>query len=162
MLFKLGSCGANDRVVCKTLHALRWIEVLVLARDTQVPCGRGSGRRRSCWGAALVLLVVITDVNSLQPLLPNVQLSRINFSGQALGASIRGISFADLEKTFAPAIGVVIDGVFLGTNTGANIDFDDLESIEVLRGPQGTLFGRNTIGGTISVRHTRPTGELGG
>ncbi len=116
----------------------------------------------SAVSAATIENIVITDVNSLQRLLPNVQLSRINFSGQALGASIRGISFADLEKTFDPAIGVVIDGVFLGTNTGANIDFDDLESIEVLRGPQGTLFGRNTIGGTISVRHTRPTGELGG
>jgi iron complex outermembrane receptor protein len=103
----------------------------------------------------------ITDVQSVQRFLPNVQLSRINFAGNALGASIRGISFADLEKTFDPAIGVAIDGVFLGTNTGANIDFTDIESIEVLRGPQGTLYGRNTIGGTISVRRTRPTGEAG-
>ena len=115
----------------------------------------------SAFNAATLQNSVVTDVQSIQKFLPNVQLSRIAFSGNALGASIRGISFADLEKTFDPAIGVVIDGVFLGTNTGADVDFSDIESIEVLRGPQGTLYGRNTIGGTISLRRTHPTGELG-
>lgn len=115
----------------------------------------------SALDSATLQKFVVTDVQSIQRFLPNVQLSRINFAGNALGASIRGISFADLEKTFDPAIGVAIDGVFLGTNTGANVDFVDVESVEVLRGPQGTLYGRNTIGGTISVRRSRPTGELG-
>ena len=115
----------------------------------------------SAFNAKMIENSVLTDVRDVQKFLPNVQLSRISFAGNALGASIRGVSFADLEKTFDPAIGVAIDGVFLGTNTGANIDFSDIESIEVLRGPQGTLYGRNTIGGTISVRRTRPTGEFG-
>lgn len=104
---------------------------------------------------------VITDISGIQKFIPNVQLGRIAFAGNSLSASIRGISFSDLEKTFDPAIGVVIDGVFLGTNTGAFVDFSDIEAIEVLRGPQGTLFGRNTIGGLISIRRSRPTGEFG-
>ena len=93
---------------------------------------------------------------------PNVELGRMQFGGGAMTASIRGVSFGDLERTFEPAVGVSIDGVFLGTNTGAMIDIIDLESIEILRGPQGTLFGRNTMGGTINIRRTRPTGEFGG
>ncbi len=100
-------------------------------------------------------------VADLERYLPNVELSDLHFSGNALGAAIRGVGFFDLEKTYEPAVGVSIDGVFLGTNTGAAVDVFDLESVEVLRGPQGTLFGRNTIGGTINLRRTRPTGELG-
>lgn len=100
-------------------------------------------------------------IDELDRFIPNVEFSDIQFSGQSLGASIRGVSFADLEKTFEPAIGVSIDGVFLATNTGGAFDLFDLESIEVLRGPQGTLFGRNTVGGVIQARRTRPTGELG-
>jgi iron complex outermembrane receptor protein len=103
----------------------------------------------------------LDTVADLQRFVPNVQLSDIAFSGNALAVSIRGISFADLEKTFENAIGVSIDGVFLGTNTGAAFEIADIESIEVLRGPQGTLQGRNTIGGAINIRRTRPTEEAG-
>ena len=92
---------------------------------------------------------------------PNIALGDNQFTGGGLTATIRGIGFSDLEKTFESAVGVSVDGVFLGTNTLANVDVFDLESIEILRGPQGTLYGRNTIGGTINIRRSRPTGEWG-
>jgi iron complex outermembrane receptor protein len=93
---------------------------------------------------------------------PNVELGRMQFGASAMTASIRGVSFGDLERSYEPAVGVSVDGVFLANNTGAMIDVVDLESVEILRGPQGTLYGRNTIAGTINVQRTKPTGEFGG
>ncbi len=103
----------------------------------------------------------VPDVRSVAKYIPNVQLGQVQFSGATLSASIRGLTFADIERSFEPAVATSIDGIFLASNTGALVDMFDVESIEVLRGPQGTLFGRNTIGGIINVRRTRPTGELG-
>ena len=67
----------------------------------------------------------------------------------------------DVEKSFDPAVAVYLDGVYLAT-TGALLQVWDAEAVEVLRGPQGTLFGRNTIGGLVHIRRAKPTGELGG
>jgi iron complex outermembrane recepter protein len=103
----------------------------------------------------------VPDVRSIAKYIPNVQLGQVQFSGATLSASIRGLTFADIERSFEPAVATSIDGIFLASNTGALVDMFDVESIEVLRGPQGTLFGRNTIGGIINVRRSRPTGELG-
>lgn len=75
---------------------------------------------------------------------------------------IRGVGVADVEKNFEPSVGVTIDGLFIGANSGAILRSIDLASVEVLRGPQGTLFGRNTVGGMINVERSKPTGELGG
>jgi iron complex outermembrane recepter protein len=103
----------------------------------------------------------VPDIRSVAKYMPNVQLGQVQFSGATLSASIRGLTFSDIERSFEPAVATSIDGIFLASNTGALIDMFDVESIEVLRGPQGTLFGRNTIGGIINVRRSRPTGELG-
>jgi iron complex outermembrane receptor protein len=103
------------------------------------------------------------DIRDLAFISPNLI---IDDTSQGPGGNaamyIRGIGVADVEKNFEPAVGVTIDGLFIGANSGALLRSIDLASLEVLRGPQGTLFGRNTIGGTINVERTRPTGELGG
>ncbi|MEM1189421.1 MAG: TonB-dependent receptor [Pseudomonadota bacterium] len=103
----------------------------------------------------------INSMVDLKKLAPNVEMVAQPFAGGALSASIRGVGLDDLEKTFEPTVAVSIDGVFLASTAGANVDFFDVESVEVLRGPQGTLFGRNTIGGVINVNRTKPTKEFG-
>ena len=94
-------------------------------------------------------------------LVPNVELHMVSQSGAALGASIRGMAFDDLEKSYEPTVGISVDGVFMASNAGAIVDFFDIEGVEVLRGPQGTLFGRNTIAGVVNIKRTKPTGEFG-
>ncbi len=93
--------------------------------------------------------------------MPNTTLIEGQFTAGHLVASIRGLSFSEVEKTFESSVGVSIDGMFLGTATGASVELLDIAALEVLRGPQGTLYGRNTIGGTINIRRTLPTGEFG-
>lgn len=102
------------------------------------------------------------NIGDLMGAAPNVLITHQNTGASAANVSIRGLAFADVDKSFESTIGMVVDGVFIGTSTGAFLDFFDIESIEVLRGPQGTLFGRNTIGGVINIQRTRPTGEWGG
>jgi iron complex outermembrane receptor protein len=96
----------------------------------------------------------VSDVSQLSSIAPNVTLDASTpFSGSTavLGASIRGIGSADFAFNIDQAVGVYLDGVYLGRSVGANQDLLDVERIEVLKGPQGTLFGRNTIGGAVSI-----------
>lgn len=101
------------------------------------------------------------DLLDLGSIAPNLVVDPILGNGTA-AISIRGIQLNDVEKSFDPPVGVFLDGVYLASTTGALLNVFDAETIEVLRGPQGTLFGRNTIGGLMHVRRNRPTGELGG
>ena len=101
-------------------------------------------------------------IGDLQGAAPNILITQQNSGAAAANLSIRGLTFADIEKSFDPTVAVVVDGVFMGTSTGQFFDFFDIAKLEILRGPQGTLFGRNTIGGVINITRSRPTGEWGG
>jgi iron complex outermembrane receptor protein len=72
---------------------------------------------------------------------------------------IRGIGQIDYANSIDPGVGTYVDGVYLGRAVGGNLDLPDVQQIEVLRGPQGTLFGKNTMGGAINVTTKRPTFE---
>ncbi len=103
----------------------------------------------------------LTNVGQISGYTPNVEIKNTaSFAGssQILVASIRGIGQNDFAFNLEPGVGVYIDGVYYARSLGAVVDLLDLERIEVLKGPQGTLFGRNTIGGALNIV-TRDPGE---
>lgn len=77
-------------------------------------------------------------------------------AGSSAAIYIRGIGQKEFLPTTEPGVGVYVDGVYVARSVGALLDLVDIERIEILRGPQGTLFGRNTIGGAISITTRRP------
>ena len=89
-------------------------------------------------------------------LAPNVYIGMNTAGPSASALYIRGIGYADIEKTQSPQVGVIVDGIQMGSSTGQLIDVFDVESIEINRGPQGVLFGKNTIGGNMVVNRVRP------
>ena len=106
----------------------------------------------------------IDGTTDLQRVTPNLQFSSYapasgnNASSQVF---IRGIGQTDFLASTDPGVGLYVDGVYIARSVGGNIDFADINRIEVLRGPQGTLFGRNTIGGAVNIITQQPSPEAG-
>jgi len=103
----------------------------------------------------------VVDSTGLAQFAPNVVLDKVE-AGTAGGAafSIRGISYQDVEKAFDPTVLVFVDDVAMGSGTANVMSLLDVQSIEILRGPQGTLFGKNAVGGLINIHRKKP--QLGG
>jgi iron complex outermembrane receptor protein len=100
----------------------------------------------------------IGGVEGLQSAAPNVRL--VASSGGSYSSAhifVRGVGQRDYDVTQDAQVPVYVDGVYLARTTGSMVDFMDIERIEVLRGPQGTLFGRNAVGGAVQIVSKRPT-----
>ena len=107
----------------------------------------------------------INDTSKLADFAPNVIFdSTTPISGTSNGAAIfiRGVGQLDFGLTTDPGVGTYIDGVYSSRAIGGVLDVVDIERIEILRGSQGTLFGRNTIGGAINITTKKPAEEFGG
>lgn len=101
------------------------------------------------------------DLERITPSLQFKPAGQLSGNSAASVVFIRGIGQLDPTAAVDPGVGIYIDEVYVGRSVGGTIEFGDIESVEVLRGPQGTLFGRNTIGGAILVQTREPEfGEL--
>lgn len=100
------------------------------------------------------------EIKDLNGFAPNVTIASHSSWPSSAQITIRGLTSMDIERSFEPSVGVAVDGVFLPTNANQMLDMFDIERIEILRGPQGTLFGKNTIGGVISATRKRPSLDI--
>jgi iron complex outermembrane receptor protein len=104
-----------------------------------------------------------TSLHDLAQQAPNVALIETGGAfGPGMTASIRGIGQADFNPAFAPGVGVYIDDVYYTSLTGSNFGLLDLDRVEILRGPQGTLSGANSEGGSIKIYSVKPQGDDSG
>ena len=102
----------------------------------------------------------VRDIESLSYSSPNVSLDDVGTSKGVANFSIRGLGINSSIPSIDPTVGVFVDGVYIGLNNGLIQDTFDISSIEVLRGPQGLLFGRNTTGGAVLINTGNPTSTL--
>src|SRR5690606_34639162 len=101
-----------------------------------------------------------TNISQVAAQAPSVTLKPQGTAyGPSMTASIRGIGQYDFNPALEPGVGLYIDDVYYATLTGSMFDLLDLDRVEILRGPQGTLAGRNSIGGAVKLYSQRPTGS---
>jgi len=152
----LGSVAGACAFTSMTASAQELEEIIVTARKRaeniqDVPVAV------SAIAGADVANAFTLDTTALAGFAPNVVFDTIEMGTVGGGGfSIRGIAYQDVDKGFDPTVLVAVDDVPLATGTGQVFDLIDIERIEVLRGPQGTLFGKNVVGGLINIHRTKP------
>ncbi|BDC52167.1 TonB-dependent receptor [Bryobacterales bacterium F-183] len=119
------------------------------AQDVPIPVSVINGRTIDRAGAF--------NVNRLKELVPTVQFYSSNPRNSAINIRGLGSPFGLTNDGIEPGVGFYVDGVFFARPAAATLDFIDLERVEVLRGPQGTLFGKNTTAGALNITTRRPS-----
>jgi iron complex outermembrane receptor protein len=133
-------------------------EIVVTARRTEERLQRVPASV-SAFNERALDRIQAQDTTGLQGAVPNLNIVQGRGSSNATNIYIRGIGQPDALQTFDPGVGVYVDDVYFSRIRGNQLDLLDVERLEVLRGPQGTLYGKNTIGGAIKFITRKPTQE---
>jgi iron complex outermembrane receptor protein len=133
-------------------------DVVVTARRTEENLQRVPGSV-SAFSERALERIGAQDPTGLQGAVPNLNIVQGRGSSNATNIYIRGVGQPDALQTFDPAVGVYVDDVYIARIRGTQFDLLDLERVEVLRGPQGTLYGKNTPGGALKLVSRKPGGE---
>jgi iron complex outermembrane receptor protein len=136
-------------------------EVLVTARK-RTESAQSVPLALSALNSEALERVQATDILDIAGLTPNLQINLQLATTDVAAVYLRGFGIGSNEPNVEPAVAVYVDGIYQSTLTGTLTDLFDVEALEVLRGPQGTLLGKNSAAGAISIRTKRPSGEFDG
>ena len=114
----------------------------------------------AAFGAEEIQAMGVYEAGQVSEYTPNLQINRQPSSMDNFGFSIRGVGTGETSLLNESTVGLYLDGVYISRSTGSVFDIVNLERIEVLRGPQGALYGRNTIGGAINLITEKPFDEF--
>ena len=116
----------------------------------------------TAYGEDQLNVLNVRDLKGLSYSIPNVSMDEVGTKKGTANFSFRGLGISSSIPSIDPTVGVFVDGVYLGVTAGVVLDQFDMSGIEVLRGPQGLLFGRNVTGGAVLVNTKNPTEEFEG
>ncbi len=142
--------GANSIIEEVTVTARRRVENL---QDIPVSV--------TAFNASDIEEVGVTDLTHISEMTPNLMVQPNTGGSDGVAICMRGLCRTDFTLTEDPMVGTYLDGVYISKSVGSLFDMAELERVEILRGPQGTLYGRNTLGGAVLMHTRKPTGDYG-
>jgi len=156
MLFALGVLAGTGAVISTAAAQAVLEEITVTARKVEESLQSAPVSVTAFTGEDLISRGV-TDLEEMGNFAPNMEFFASGISGSNSGqVYIRGIGQFDYFPTVDPGVGIYVDGVYMARTVGAILDLVDVERVEILRGPQGTLYGKNTVGGAINFVFLMP------
>ena len=153
-------CAAIGLAIGQAFAAGAAIEEIVVTAERRAAGLQDVPLSVSAFTQSALALQQVDTLGDLQSLVPNLSI-HVGDANNAV-VYIRGVGQIDSIAFFEPGVGVYLDDVYLGRAQGAFLDVVDVERIEVLRGPQGTLYGRNSVGGAIKYVSAAPTEAFSG